>query len=340
VSCRTCPAGTSAGVAECDECGAGLFSLDGFSQCVKCPECSGPRCPASGSADATCTDGVLNMNGFYWTQPLPSASLVAAAPDVQTPTVHRCVLLEACNGLNQSSLLPLCAAGYTGPLCKSCAPGYRKNLGEECSLCRDAIVTSVLAVTVGACVALALGWLIFRYRDVLPMSSFKVVVTAAQIVAAGEALFSPQWPPPFSTFVSTLRVLLLQFAGLMRASCSEAMSFYTVIIGTMVAFKLVVVLILCHAVVHKSRKRVRSGRDANFWAACRHLSALEVFKNAFHFLLFCYIGISITLFRGLECERVGEEIVLLVRRCALLCGAVRCGAVQCSAVQCCAVLSG
>ena len=214
VACRPCPSGTFADVHQCSKCPPDTYSINGGS-CLKCPSCTGPRCTALGT---TCSNGILELEGYYWTQPLAEVVGSGISATGNSQHVYRCLLDPACGGLNGSTLLPKCAAGYAGALCNMCDAGYTKQLDGSCGSCdRESLVWSTITIVATVVVGLLALVLIVRYKHVLPTATFKVLIAWAQILATGEALFATQWPHPYSTVVQTLRVRACWLASRRRS---------------------------------------------------------------------------------------------------------------------------
>lgn len=119
-------------------------------------------------------------------------------------------------------------------------------------------------------------------------------------------------------------MLLLEIVGLVRTTCDEPINFYAILTFKLAAFGLGFLLTIIHALVRKSRRRLKQRESPSIWHALRHLHALDVLHNAFLYLLFCYSGVSLTLFRALECETIGDESVLLVRCVPCVAARARC----------------
>ena len=124
------------------------------------------------------------------------------------------------------------------------------------------------------------------------------------------------------------QLLLLEVAGLFRTNCSSPISFYTILTWKLSAFVAGFCLIALHALVQKTRRRVRA-EALSTCAALRDLHWMDVLHNAFVYLLFCYSGVSLTLFRALECENIGGEHLLLVRYSCMRGGLLPCGTLTC-----------
>ncbi|XP_078343257.1 uncharacterized protein LOC144628993 [Oculina patagonica] len=138
--CKSCPRGTEtdffAGYRAC-KCLEGFYRTHMFEQCYKC------------IGGLQCTDDYASLKPGYWWKwrskthrrrytvfinNLKASLPALGADDVRypysIPTSYQCPREESCIGGLDSP----CEAGYEGPLCAVCSPGYFKQL-KTCKLC-------------------------------------------------------------------------------------------------------------------------------------------------------------------------------------------------------------
>lgn len=96
----------------------------------------------------------------------------------------QCPLPEACIG-GQNGTRSSCASGYEGVLCGVCSDGYYLQF-RRCEPCPDSGASTGLFVSALVVATIAVLFLLFKYRMVLPRAPFKVLMAFMQIVSAGE----------------------------------------------------------------------------------------------------------------------------------------------------------
>ncbi|MGB1141864.1 MAG: hypothetical protein ACPG1A_13260, partial [Halioglobus sp.] len=175
---------------------------------------------------------------------------------------YECPIEEACMaggsvmvGNTTIQVLAQCANGYTGTLCGVCADGFFEQFGR-CAKC-DTSAGLAWLVTFGVLIAVvALGVLFFKFRDLLPVDHLKVTLSMAQIIASANTAYAIPWPPLFADFLNTMRVFLIEAVSLTRASCAQPMTFYSSLAVTLVAFKVVLLIVVLGPVaLHKWQQR-------------------------------------------------------------------------------------
>ena len=65
-----------------------------------------------------------------------------------------------------------------------------------------------------------------------------------QIIASGSTVYDIPWPPQFMSFISTLRLFLIDVVSITKANCARPMNYYDSMMAVLVGTKLVLVLLL------------------------------------------------------------------------------------------------
>ena len=65
-----------------------------------------------------------------------------------------------------------------------------------------------------------------------------------QIIASGSTVYDIPWPPQFMSFISTLRLFLIDVVSITKANCARPMTYYDSMMVVLVGTKLVLVLLL------------------------------------------------------------------------------------------------
>ena len=65
-----------------------------------------------------------------------------------------------------------------------------------------------------------------------------------QIVASGSTVYAIPWPPQFMSFISTLRLFLIDVISITKANCAQPMNYYGSMMLLLVGFKVVLILLL------------------------------------------------------------------------------------------------
>jgi len=105
----------------CSKCANSTYSLQSNAACKQCPE------------SAICEGGtVLYPKAGYW------------RIDEKSEEFYECVNPDNCLQGDTDNQAHNCKAGYTGPLCDSCANGYHHSNSRECSECPEEWINSVL----------------------------------------------------------------------------------------------------------------------------------------------------------------------------------------------------
>lgn len=125
-------------------------------RCIPCP--AGSYClPASVNATGECPPGFDCSSGIiavpigFWS---PAVN-ISAASNVGNASIYPCFTRTACQGGN-ASVGAVCAAGYVGPLCATCASGWAGHAG----VCQHCLPRGVLAfglTAVGLLLSCTLG---------------------------------------------------------------------------------------------------------------------------------------------------------------------------------------
>eukprot|EP00752_Nemacystus_decipiens_P008148 g7287.t1 len=90
-------------------------------QCVTITGAEGVDCERPGATLAS-----LPVREGYWRS------------SREAQVVHQCIHPESCGGATQMTTSDdYCRAGYEGPYCASCRPGYGKSIGSRCHSCED-----------------------------------------------------------------------------------------------------------------------------------------------------------------------------------------------------------
>jgi hypothetical protein len=128
LSFRQCHRGEySTSNGQCVTCEKGTFSFH-FNEMKQCQDCS------KMSGVLSCHADQLILSPGYWRK-LPDSTAVFECP----------MVLESCIGGNETGIF-LCAAGYTGPLCSVCSPGYFQS-EMTCLACSgESLFTPILLI--------------------------------------------------------------------------------------------------------------------------------------------------------------------------------------------------
>ena len=65
-----------------------------------------------------------------------------------------------------------------------------------------------------------------------------------QIIASGSTVYDIPWPPEFMSFISTLRLFLVDVISITKASCAQPMNYYDSMVVVLLGMKIVLVLLL------------------------------------------------------------------------------------------------
>ena len=65
-----------------------------------------------------------------------------------------------------------------------------------------------------------------------------------QIIASGSTVYDIPWPPQFMSFISTLRLFLIDVVSITKANCARPMNYYDSMMVVLVGTKLVLVLLV------------------------------------------------------------------------------------------------
>ena len=167
--CRACEPGfekaASGNAPACDVCPFNTYSAGATMGCQPCLDSPG----------ASCAEGVLVIKPGFWYEPglrrpltgvygvrdeavrrnvseevvvldLHRQMGVAGGPNGTLPApllvlpagtvLHQCPLPEVCQ-LDPATQAPVCATGYSGPLCAVCADGFESNNGQAGAVCNE-----------------------------------------------------------------------------------------------------------------------------------------------------------------------------------------------------------
>ena len=145
-----------------------------------------------------------------------------------------------------------------------------------------------------------------------------------QIIASASSVYAVPWPPSFLSFMSSLRVFLIDIISITKANCAQPMNYYTSLVIVLLGMKLILALLLvvpwiflnAQRVYRRFRRRrtVRhdvtdSAREAQTRSATTpsrttstqesSSSWLKVFKASFMLLFVAYPGTVDELGEGL-----------------------------------------
>ena len=65
-----------------------------------------------------------------------------------------------------------------------------------------------------------------------------------QIIASASTVYDIPWPPQFMSFISTLRVFLVDVVSITKANCAQPMNYYDSLLLVLVGLKVLLVLML------------------------------------------------------------------------------------------------
>ena len=65
-----------------------------------------------------------------------------------------------------------------------------------------------------------------------------------QTIASASTVYNVPWPPAFMSFISSLRVFLIDVVSITKASCTQPMNYYASMMLALLGLKLAVVLLL------------------------------------------------------------------------------------------------
>jgi hypothetical protein len=225
--------------------------------------------------NVSCSDCLIGMNCANPAAPVVARGFWATPASFQRGLFYKCPIDGACvggMGSNGSRLSVSqgnaassdCAQGYVSRLCSACDSGYVLQYGE-CHKC-PATTAAAIGIVVGVVAGLLLiAGVVVHLRNVLPLVQLKVGVSMLQILAASNSAYHIPWPAVFANFLSQLKVVLVDVYGLIPAECTRPMTFYTSLIVTLVAFKLVLLVILAGPWAWTAV------RNARCWPACVRL---------------------------------------------------------------------
>ena len=78
-----------------------------------------------------------------------------------------------------------------------------------------------------------------------------------QILASGSTAYEIPWPGSFSSFLSTLRLFLVDVISITRTNCAQPMNYYASMMAVLIGVKVVLVLMLCAPWLWGRMKRTR-----------------------------------------------------------------------------------
>ena len=185
---RKCQLGESYEGLQCYVCPAGTFSLDPAKPCVSCP------------SHVTCYGNYTMVpDPGYW-RPDPTLNLV-----FQCPNPDACLGSPA--SLLKPSLIGICAEGYSGNLCCSCAKTFSREGKNICGKC-PSVTSNVIVSTLVLIAALILGSFIIiiairgatRPRSEIAIH-LKIFMNYLQMVVVAASL-NINWPDFVSLFLN------------------------------------------------------------------------------------------------------------------------------------------
>ena len=120
----------------------------------------------------------------------------------------------------------MCAEGYTGFLCQSCADGYGMTPSRVCETCEDTGLTGMSFVIMAIIIVVLtlIGFVVSKYWPQMPGKHLvrcafvpvRIMVTYAQVVSQlGEVLSFP-YPPLFNSVVNVIRPIIDVWGVLFR----------------------------------------------------------------------------------------------------------------------------
>ena len=71
-----------------------------------------------------------------------------------------------------------------------------------------------------------------------------VLDSLIQIIASGSAVYAIPWPPGFLSFISALRIFLVDVISITKANCAQPMTYYASLTIVLVGLKIALVLLL------------------------------------------------------------------------------------------------
>jgi hypothetical protein len=301
--------------------------------CRACP--TGGVCRPEVPTDVVTQADIVARAG-YW-----------ASPSSDGSRFYRCPVADAClqGGVNGSRAV--CATGYDHVACSLCADGYFEQFGK-CAACPSSSGTSAAAV-VGIALALAAcGAGIYAVRDLMPVNVIKLGVSMLQIIASANSAYDIPWPPAFRSFLSSLRVFLVDVVSTTQTACAQPMNYYASLLLVLVGLKVAVLLVVLVSwawsqlqrrgcactravlrVVHERRASQIVKRASGTIAMQQALEAVarqhsddvawvRVFRSCFMLLFVAYPGVSLKMLQLFKCRDI-DGVVWLAADMRLRC---------------------
>eukprot|EP00611_Tribonema_gayanum_P031460 TRINITY_DN90_c0_g1_i11.p1 TRINITY_DN90_c0_g1~~TRINITY_DN90_c0_g1_i11.p1 ORF type:complete len:747 (-),score=84.96 TRINITY_DN90_c0_g1_i11:24-2264(-) len=244
--------------------------------------------------------------------------------------IRTCWNAGACKGGEHisstvTSVDAYCSAGYTGPYCAVCAPGYARLPGYRCIECTSSATAATLTVLgVVALAILLLVWLLFSKSTgvgdgmdgaqtvssaglglkvarvgVLLMQRFRIPIVVLQVLTQYISITGLSLPLQYLEFLRALDFMSLDMRWLTSPGCAADINFYDRLLVATLAPLAITALIFSprfylwlisrrtHAVAPKLRRVV-----------ARDVDAFLVFS----FLIFS--GVSLTVFETFGCDEL------------------------------------
>jgi hypothetical protein len=293
-------------------------------------------CPAGGDCSPPTPTSVVTQADIvaqagYW-----------ASPSSDGSRFYRCPLPDACQrGVNGSRAV--CAKGYAHVACSLCASNYFEQFGK-CVLCPSSKGRSVGALVGISLLVIAMLAVLYLVRDVLPVNVLKLGVSMVQIIASANSAYDIPWPDVFGSFLSSMRVFLVDVVSMTQANCAQPMDYYASMLIAVVGLKVALVILLfapwlwsqCQArdccltrsvnaqldrrhlaKIESDMSRDGSRRRSSVVNALQTALALQrqlrsriawaqVFKASFTLLFVAYPGVSLKIMRLFKCRKIDD----------------------------------
>ena len=124
-----------------------------------------------------------------------------------------------------------------------CAVGYFEQFGN-CVVCPSASGASAGQLVGILLLLLALCGALFAVRALLPVDLLKLGLSMLQIIASASTAYTIPWPPAFTSFLSVLRVFLVDVVSITRTNCAQPLDYYASMTVVLVGVKVLLLLLL------------------------------------------------------------------------------------------------
>jgi hypothetical protein len=150
------------------------FAADDSVECVECPT-GGDCSPRGGVDDVVQLQHVVAQQGWW------------ASPHSDGRRFYRCPVAAAClPGVNGTR--SQCERGYGGVACSVCITGYFEQFGQ-CVSCSSSSRSAIGIVAGFLLVGVAVLFLLYQLRKILPVDIIKLGVSLMQILASANSAY-------------------------------------------------------------------------------------------------------------------------------------------------------